>query len=916
MMAPPAPQQPEFVEVRCAGCGETLEVERGLIEFACPDCGTQQMLPPELMPPPRPRRALPIPGRGPAAAVPVPVPVPVPPPAPARMPCASCSALLSVPAGLGRFACPVCGVELVVEGGRLRNYLASPAAATVSVVALPPAGVTLTSAYTPQRSEVQVERYSHPVRSHQTPAQCPSQSVHGEETSSSFRKGTPTPIHNMLAQKESLSHSVQREESHIEPPNNTTVRNSRLQAGTENIGLQKVQPEPSIQISSRPQAQTYSVHVDHTQGQRPDIIRHGQQTNDVSSIMEQGKIDRLNQAMNVEQAQDEDQCKTSGWNPNSRSNKSTSRYQKRKRKGLTSSPNEGVHVRRSKRLTKQIEHPIEDEPDQKTTASPNACNSDLPDIDRIIANLCPSSSHPHQMPQANSSESDNVDASILPDFSNPGIYQPEQFPHRYSQLYPPEVRGTHQLDKSGEQLKPQSPEGIHQPMHAQQENAEGGHLLLGFYGKSSGKRNGRRPTRLIEPRREVDRPVLIPNNIDNWDVSPPCPKVASTITVLIKQKYPGSTYLPASQQSDVPPNGEAVHHWHHYTPETKAAILKEFLQRYKWAPGKEAECLKLFERRALKQFAGILCEEKRRVRAQLASVRKTKETVGKDKFNRQTGLDEEDAREEPEDQQTGEKSEDENPLQWKPFPPAWMYPKWWERLCEHWAKDEVLMMSLQSRKNRFTAGRAHHTTGSRSIAMHRQLMVMENGGEQVSELEVFNKTHKLKGGTGEFVSERAKRTAEGFKKRMEEAGDKQIHPHLAWVQEVGGRNRGRYYGLTGIIDKAKIDELAKSIPGSLDKRGQQQKFSQDQVQQMINQALQGLNETWEKKFKSLEQTVCGGPSLGVDPEHAAESSAAGGGAQEDRSLHQDMSDSEQEGRRRSAGHEDDDGSEEVVSTSV
>ena len=146
MMAPP-PQQPEFVEVRCAGCGETLEVERGLTEFACPDCGTQQALPPELMPPPRPRRALPLPGRAPAAAVPV-------PPPPARMPCAGCSALLSVPAGLGRFACPVCGVELVVDGGRLRTYHASPPAATVSVVALPPTDVSLT--YTRQPPEVRI----------------------------------------------------------------------------------------------------------------------------------------------------------------------------------------------------------------------------------------------------------------------------------------------------------------------------------------------------------------------------------------------------------------------------------------------------------------------------------------------------------------------------------------------------------------------------------------------------------------------------------------------------------------------------------------------------------------------------------------------------------------------------------------
>ena len=31
----------------------------------------------------------------------------------------------------------------------------------------------------------------------------------------------------------------------------------------------------------------------------------------------------------------------------------------------------------------------------------------------------------------------------------------------------------------------------------------------------------------------------------------------------------------------------------------------------------------------------------------------------------------------------------------------------------------------------------------------------------MSELEVFNKTHRRKGGTGEFVSERAKRTVAG-----------------------------------------------------------------------------------------------------------------------------------------------------------
>ncbi|CAD6265874.1 unnamed protein product [Miscanthus lutarioriparius] len=68
MATPP----PLAVDVRCAGCGETLEVENGTTDFARPGCGAAQRLPPELMPPPpRPRRAIPLPaaaGRAAAAA--------------------------------------------------------------------------------------------------------------------------------------------------------------------------------------------------------------------------------------------------------------------------------------------------------------------------------------------------------------------------------------------------------------------------------------------------------------------------------------------------------------------------------------------------------------------------------------------------------------------------------------------------------------------------------------------------------------------------------------------------------------------------------------------------------------------------------------------------------------------------------
>uniref|UniRef100_A0A0A9DKD4 Uncharacterized protein n=1 Tax=Arundo donax TaxID=35708 RepID=A0A0A9DKD4_ARUDO len=57
---------------------------------------------------------------------------------------------------------------------------------------------------------------------------------------------------------------------------------------------------------------------------------------------------------------------------------------------------------------------------------------------------------------------------------------------------------------------------------------------------SSKKRKGCAPEKLIEPRKEADRPVLMPSGI-NWNVHPPCPKVANTLSLLIKQNYPGTS---------------------------------------------------------------------------------------------------------------------------------------------------------------------------------------------------------------------------------------------------------------------------------------------------------------------------------------------------------------------------------------
>jgi hypothetical protein len=110
----------------------------------------------------------------------------------------------------------------------------------------------------------------------------------------------------------------------------------------------------------------------------------------------------------------------------------------------------------------------------------------------------------------------------------------------------------------------------------------------------------------------------------------------------------------------------------------------------------------------------------------LFASRKIKETPDVPKSNGQSNFDEEGARKKlklPRRDPAAVGQEDDDPLQWKPFPPEWMLPKWWEMLCERWASEEILQVSAQKRKNRFTGGSAQHTAGSRSITMHRKLMV-------------------------------------------------------------------------------------------------------------------------------------------------------------------------------------------------
>ncbi|XP_010260806.1 PREDICTED: protein strawberry notch [Nelumbo nucifera] len=117
---PPSPGPPALpfqagCQVRCAGCRMILTVAPGLTEFICPNCQLPQMLPPELMRPlHHPHQHHP-----PAQAHGI-------DPTKIQLPCAHCKAILNVPHGLARFACPQCGVDLAVDVSKLKQFFPPP----------------------------------------------------------------------------------------------------------------------------------------------------------------------------------------------------------------------------------------------------------------------------------------------------------------------------------------------------------------------------------------------------------------------------------------------------------------------------------------------------------------------------------------------------------------------------------------------------------------------------------------------------------------------------------------------------------------------------------------------------------------------------------------------------------------------
>ncbi|KAJ1272704.1 hypothetical protein BS78_06G223000 [Paspalum vaginatum] len=466
MAPPPAaaagdPTDPEPLEVRCVGCRETLEVDRGLTEFICPDCATPQSLPPELMPPPPPRRkALPLP-RG-AADV-----------HGARLPCGAGGALLSVPVGLPRCACPLCGADLAVDTERLRHYLLSSAATADAVPVVPLGASSLATPILQAREHPNciIDRV-HLVNKDTarykkqrsinlgSPRVVTAEKRHGEALNQVRHHAQDLPSSNDVRTKQSYQGNPHRV---IEAPqdsansaryrelgciahfNDTTSTDIDGASGPSicptTVNFVKRNMQTPKQIHARPESANASIHVQEKQQELGNGANHREKKRTQLAIETiADNIDRRTRQLTVLNARGAEKRQGQATNDATQQ--------------LRKEQSDSVICRE---LDNQVTHVENDQPGCcriHTRKRKGVAN----DIDRIINNLYTSSSPWHEIPQTSSNELENLH-STTPPSSNANISNPEHFSSSH------EMSNPEHLSSNPEMFNSQHFPSKHEPEH-------------------------------------------------------------------------------------------------------------------------------------------------------------------------------------------------------------------------------------------------------------------------------------------------------------------------------------------------------------------------------------------------------------------------------------------------------------------
>ncbi|KAK4421457.1 hypothetical protein Salat_2096300 [Sesamum alatum] len=131
--------------------------------------------------------------------------------------------------------------------------------------------------------------------------------------------------------------------------------------------------------------------------------------------------------------------------------------------------------------------------------------------------------------------------------------------------------------------------------------------------------------------------------------------------------------------------------------------------------------------------------------------------------------------------------------------PDWMHTHIWDELVEkHWSAENYKGKCIIAQKNRITEKEGcitQHTGGSIPQGAHKMRMEKELGRE-VSELELFHRTHRRNHGTGDFVDSKSKKVNGDYMAKIG-GNNESIESSIdiqSWCDVTRGPSKGRIYG--------------------------------------------------------------------------------------------------------------------------
>ncbi|WVY95106.1 hypothetical protein V8G54_034194 [Vigna mungo] len=184
--------------------------------------------------------------------------------------------------------------------------------------------------------------------------------------------------------------------------------------------------------------------------------------------------------------------------------------------------------------------------------------------------------------------------------------------------------------------------------------------------------------------------------------------------------------------------------------------------------------------------------------------------------------------------------------------PYWIGEQIWTSLLEHWNSPQYWAKCAIAQKNGSSErGGVLHTGRSITIHEHAIRMAAELG-RSVHVDEVFHQTRIRKGTIDQFVDERSQKTHEEFSTKLSRVrsshssyDDKHLIRSQCWIDVVGGKKKGRIYG---------VGQLPANYSAGRGGLKHQPSSSSQRPNETVHALTQQL-QTREREYSELRQSL-------------------------------------------------------------